>query len=599
MKIIPKNQLEELRARSDIVEVIGGYLRLQRAGSAFKALCPFHKEKTPSFHVNPARQIFHCFGCGAGGDVFRFVVQHQGVDFMTAVRILAQRAGLAIELEEDGAEKKSEREVLFAVLQATADFYHRVLMEHATAAEARDYVRSRDLETAAQTFHFGYAPAQPDAMLKFAEARKFDPSLLETAGILARAEGRAGWYDRFHGRLIIPIADELGRVIGFTGRVLPSDASPAKYVNSPETALFRKSRVLFAFDRARRAIVRSRCAILCEGQIDVIRCHLAGLENAVAAQGTAVTEEHAHLLRRYADEVVLMLDADAAGQSAALRSAETLLSAELSMRVATLPPGEDPDSLIRRAGAAAVERVVANAVSVIRFLVDVREAQGEMADEAGVRRTARAALDLIAASPAPTQRELMLREAAARLRLSESALREQMRRRPRRPLFRGTDDDRGSAAPRPPHPPEETGALGVALKHPDTWPLFQRHLPERLLTDPACVRIYRVLLATPPEEWTARLFAPEVDAEAASLASELLAAPEMVRGETYAPETAAKDYLRALWRNELQRQRNRLLRATHPGPDQEQKINLLCHHIGLLTMEWDDAEAVMELHEDE
>ncbi len=600
MKKVSQAQLDELRARSDIVEVIGNYIRLQRAGASFKALCPFHKEKTPSFHVNPARQIYHCFGCGAGGDVFRFIMQHQGVDFMTAVRILAQRAGMVIEFEEGPGEKKSEREVLLHVLQTVADFYHRVLLEHSSAAEARAYVRSRDLEVAAQIFRFGFAPVQSDAMLKFAEAKKCAPALLEKAGILARAEGRGGWYDRFRGRLMIPIADELGRVIGFTGRVLPSDDSPAKYVNSPETPLFRKSRVLFAFDRARRAIVNSRTAILCEGQIDVIRCHLAGIENAVAAQGTAVTEEHAHLLRRYADEVVLMLDADEAGRNAALRNAETLLAAELSIRIATLPAGEDPDSLIRKSGREAFERIVAAAVPVIPFLVDLREARGETTDEAGLRRVAREALDLIAASPSPMQRELMLRQAAARLRLPEAALREQMRRNRPRASARGTESAVATASSsRPSHPVEELGVMSVALRYPEVLPLFRRYLPERLLTDPICVQIYRILHAVSPEEWPSRLFAPDCDPEVAHVASEILASPPKVKGEVYAPEKAAKDYILALWRIELQRQRDRLRRLPGEDPAREQEINMLCHHIGLLKRGWKDAEPFLELQEEE
>ena len=599
MKTVPKTQLDELRARSDIVEVIGSHLRLQRAGSTFKALCPFHKEKTPSFHVNPSRQIFHCFGCGAGGDVFSFVMKREGVDFMTAVRMLAQRAGMVIETVDEDPQNKSEKEQLFQVHAALATFYHRVLMEHPSAADARAYLKSRDLlDEAAKKVQFGFAPDIPDALLKFAAARKYDPALLEKAGILARAEGRADVYDRFRGRIMIPICDELGRVIAFTGRILHPEASPAKYVNSPETPLFRKSRVLFALHLARRAIVDARRAVLCEGQIDTIRCHLAGLENAVAAQGTAITEEHARILRRYADEIVLMLDADTAGQNAALRSAELLIASELSVRVAALPPGEDPDSLIRKAGRAAVERAIEQAVPALVFLVNLQEARGELASEAGIARVTRAVLKLIAAAPSPTHQERLLRQAAARLRLSDAALRQDLHRIVGARRGR-TDLSVEAAETHPEHPADEIGALRTALRNPSLLPLFRSFLPERLFLDAICARLYRLILSVPSNQLTAEACAPSEAPEVGRLLSQLLSEieSETVRREIYTDEHAARDYILKLWRNDLQRQRDGLIRSATVDPDAEQKINDLCLHLAALRRGWDAALPFLELHE--
>lgn len=598
MKTVPKAQLDELRARSDIVEVIGSYLRLQRAGSSYKALCPFHKEKTPSFHVNPARQIFHCFGCGVGGDVFSFVMKYEGVAFADAIRILARRAGMVIETVEEEPKSKSEKEQLLQVHEMLAAFYHRVLLEHPSAADARAYLKSRDLlDEAAKRFRFGYAPDVPDALLKFAAARKIEPALLERAGVLARSEGRSDLYDRFRGRVMIPICDELGRVIAFTGRILNPEASPAKYVNSPETPLFRKGRVLFALHLARRAIVDARQAILCEGQIDTIRCHLAGIENAVAAQGTAVTDEHARILKRYADEVILMLDADTAGQNAALRSAELLIGAELSVRIAALPAGEDPDSLIRKAGRAAVERVIEQARSAVEFLLDVQAARGELASEAGVARAARSALELIAASPSPTHRDLMLRQAAARLRLSESSLREQLRRVIRARAVRRDYEAEAEETP-PTHPPDEVGALRTLLRNPGLLGQYRAFLPERLFVDADCARLYRLFLAEPPERWTAEACAPTEAPEVGRLLAQLCAENEAQLGkrEIYTDEDALRDYILKLWRNDLQRRRDRLLRAATPGPETEQEVNHILHYLGLLRRGWDAAVPFMELH---
>jgi len=267
---------------------------------------PFHREKTPSFQVNPARQIYHCFGCGAGGDVFRFVQEREKVDFLTAVQILARKAGVTIELSEEDRRDASGKDLLYKIHEEAAALYRRVLLQDPAAAPAREYLRQRQLDApAAEKFQIGYAPERP-AMLAWGASKKYPPEALETAGLLLRgdsARGRGGeWWDRFRNRVMFPIRDEQGRVIGFSGRVLRAEDHPAKYVNSPETPLFHKSRVLYAIDQARHAIIDARQAILCEGQIDTLRCHLAGLTNVVAAQGTAVTEEHARILKRYADE---------------------------------------------------------------------------------------------------------------------------------------------------------------------------------------------------------------------------------------------------------------------------------------------------------
>ncbi|MBN1557929.1 MAG: DNA primase, partial [Lentisphaerae bacterium] len=446
-KIVPKRVLEEIRFRNDIVETVSRCLDLKRSGNTFKALCPFHKEKTPSFHVNPQRQIYHCFGCGAGGDVFAFVQQYEGVDFMTAVRMLAERAGVQLDLE-DGEPGVSNKQALFDLLADVAQRYHRVLLETKSGARARRYLAQRDLsEAVIADFQIGYAPNRWDAVLNWGRKQKFPVERLEEAGLIVAgskpgAQGR--YYDRFRNRVMFPIRDEQGRVIGFSGRTLDDAADAAKYVNSPETPVFRKSRVLYGLDRARRAVTEAREAILCEGQIDVIRCHQAGFPAAVAPQGTALTEDQVRMVRRYADGVVLVFDPDRAGQDAAVRAAGVAIGAGLAVRVAALPPGQDPDTLIRERGARAFGEILEQAGSAVHFQIEVLSRRENVRSEVGLMRVARAVLGTISRTPNAVQRAALVQEAASLLNIPVSALQDDLRTAMRR--SRGTAPARGGAA---------------------------------------------------------------------------------------------------------------------------------------------------------
>ncbi|HEY8240720.1 MAG TPA: DNA primase, partial [Kiritimatiellia bacterium] len=312
MKIIGKQTIEEIRSACDIVDIVGSYIQLKKGGpGSLKALCPFHKEKTPSFTVNPSRQIFHCFGCGEGGDVFKFVQKYENVDFPTAARMLAERAGIQVEFDAADDGEIKAKDILYRIHEELAQFYHRVLIESAPGEPARKYLAERDIgPDVIEQFLIGFAPNRYNTLATWAEKKGYQPAQLELAGVLTRREESDEPYDRFRNRVMVPIRDDQGRVIAFSGRIMEADAKAAKYVNSPETPLFRKGRVLYALDKAKRPILESRTAILCEGQIDVIRCHAGGITTAVAAQGTALTEDHARLLKRYADAVVLVMDAD-------------------------------------------------------------------------------------------------------------------------------------------------------------------------------------------------------------------------------------------------------------------------------------------------
>ena len=398
-KVIPKSVLEDIRSANDIVEVVGTYLQLKRGGSAHKALCPFHKEKTPSFSVNQQRQIYHCFGCGAGGDVFKFVMEYENVDFSTAARMLAERAGIRLEWADTDESGGPAKDSLLKIHEEVALLFHRALLETPGAEQARQYLKERELdEKTVKDFLIGHAPNGRDALFRWCRKKKYSIDLFVAAGLIMKSE-QGDVYDRFRNRLMFPIRDELGRVIGFSGRILEKSDKLAKYVNSPETAIFKKGRVLYALDKAKRNILDSKTAILCEGQIDVIRCHMAGIHTAVAAQGTALTDDHARLLKRYADSVVIVLDADKAGQDASLRSAEALLGAGLSVSIAALPKGDDPDSLIRKNGGQAFLDVVKNAKSVLAFQIDVlRSRENLTTQEAAILRATRAVLETIGQS---------------------------------------------------------------------------------------------------------------------------------------------------------------------------------------------------------
>ncbi|MBI5801152.1 MAG: DNA primase [Verrucomicrobia bacterium] len=363
--LISPQKLEEIRAASDIVDVIGGYLGpLKRAGANFVTLCPFHSEKSPSFNVNPGRQIFHCFGCHKGGDVFTFVKEYENLSFIEAVRRLAERARIVLEFEDNphARQQRGEKESLLHLHEEICKRWQTALANDAAGQIARDYLAKRGVSAEAEKlFRLGYAPDLWDDTVNWAKSRNLDLALVERGGLIIRKEGADHFYDRFRGRLMFPICDEQGRVVGFSGRVLAGDEKTAKYVNSPETPIFTKGRVIFGLDKSKRAVADKDCAIICEGQLDLIACFMADVKNVVAPQGTALTADHCRILKRYADEVVLCFDSDNAGQNAAVRSLDILLASGLAIRVATVPAPHDPDSFIKAYGGPAFDQLIANA----------------------------------------------------------------------------------------------------------------------------------------------------------------------------------------------------------------------------------------------
>ena len=431
---IPESIIEEIKARTDLSDLIAGYgIQVKRAGGSYKACCPFHHEKTPSFHIQPAKGYYHCFGCGESGDVIKFVMKYEGLSFMEAAHKLASACGLEIETKDDP--EAAVRKRLFALHAELAAFYRRCIKEAKEASRAREYLASRDLsDEVAEKFQIGYAPQSADAMLTWAKKHGFTTRELEIAGVLKPPLYQDGrWYSPFAGRLMFSIRDRQGRVIAFSGRTLETDKTKmrgGKYVNSPITPIFKKSNVLYAFDLAAGKIANAkpvREAIVCEGQIDVVRCHACGFDTAVASQGTAFTADHVQMLKKVADAAVLVFDGDAAGQKAAVSTAGEMLSVGMTVRVAKLPQGDDPDSLLRSKGADAFKACLDNAVSIVAFQVDVAQSKESNPDSYdAISRTGRAVLELVKKCPGAVMRAGLMQEASTLLKIPVSALEEDL-----------------------------------------------------------------------------------------------------------------------------------------------------------------------------
>jgi DNA primase len=352
--------VQQIKDRLNIVDVVGPYVKLTKAGKYHKGLCPFHKEKSPSFMVTPDRGFFHCFGCGKGGDLFTFVEEMERVDFKGALKILAEKAGVPIVYGQ--GEDKSARDRLYAVLEAARDFF----VAHLDSA-ARGYLVDRGILGPLVTqWSLGYAPAEWRALVDHLRTKGFPDADMLSAGLGKKKEGTPHLYDTFRGRIIFPIRDSSGRVIAFTGRIFPNEEGQAKYLNSPETALFEKSKVLYGIDIAKGGIRSLNSAILVEGQVDLLMAHQAGYTNTLALSGTAFTDEHAALIKRHTENLVIAFDGDRAGIAAAGRAASIALSAGLNVKVAAMPPGEDPADLIRR-DSALWKQAIRDAVHVIDF----------------------------------------------------------------------------------------------------------------------------------------------------------------------------------------------------------------------------------------
>lgn len=445
---IPDQTIQQVLAATDIVDLIGRTVKLRKNGSNYVGLCPFHTERTPSFNVYPHNHSYYCFGCQASGTAARFLMEHEGLPFVEAIKRLAEAAGIRIEEEVWDANTEREakhRAALKRLMEDITAWYHSLLLRHEMAAEAREYLKSRGFTSAvAKNWQLGYAPAQDMWVRRWASEKGYSDQLMHDAGILKRTDdGRS--YSFFQHRMMIPIRNENGECIAFSGRLLVADAKAQKYKNSPETMLFSKSKVLFGFDKARRFISKTARAIICEGQLDTVAVFEAGIQNVVGTQGTAFTEHHAKMLRRQCSEVVLCFDSDNAGYNAAEKSFKILSPAGLVVKVAKLPKGEDPDSFIKKHGGDAFLGVIDKAVDFLDFqIAHKKSTQGN--DLRSQVMLAEQTAVTIALNPSVSARDFMIRAHAAQLGLSEDALRSQVNTFVRRQARSGEENQQTTSA---------------------------------------------------------------------------------------------------------------------------------------------------------
>lgn len=524
--LIAEEKIAEIRARTDIAALVGQYVRLRRHGSSFRGLCPFHSEKTPSFYVHPLRHFFHCFGCQASGDAIRFLMRIESLAFPEALKTLADRCGLELGELAGPANpavdaQRQRRDRSLGLLNEVAEFFVRQLHEQPMAKGAWEELERRRITPAtAATFRLGLAPAAWDALARHLQQLGIAAAEAESLGLVVAKRGGQGHYDRFRNRLMFPVLDAAGHVIGFSGRALPnsaaagdtaggSDQAPPKYINSPESPVYHKGEALFGLHQARVAIRQQGYALLCEGNFDVLALHQAGFAHTAAPLGTAFTATQAQLLRRYTDKVVLMFDGDAAGQKAVLHAQPLLHASGLSGRVVVLPVGEDPDSFLRRHSAKELRQHIESAPSLLEHLIDV--AAIDSAGDAAAKAAAIATIGpLLAQVDNAVEVQIYLERIARRFEVRDlDAVRQQLRAGVR------LSPERRTASPPNTVPTAKSAALarqkakvgtvrlsprrlleyklfGILLDQPSLFGTVEAQRLDELLTDSALRNIFRI-----------------------------------------------------------------------------------------------------------
>jgi len=427
--MIPDSKKEEIREAADIVEVVEDYVKLKRSGRSYKGLCPFHDEKTPSFHVTPDLGIYKCFGCGESGDVFNFVMEMEGIGFVEAMRTLADRYGVSLPEEEDPEfdEEHHLREGIYHALRYAGVFFYRKLMESEEAEPARHYLHKRGYNRKViKKFGLGFAPDGGDKLYRAATDSGLNEQYLVEAGLIKPSQRGEGYYDTFRGRLIFPIFNPSGKVIAFAGRIIGSE-NTAKYINSPQTRVYNKSEVLYGVNFAKNAIRKNGDVLLVEGYTDVITLHQSGIENVVASSGTSLTPGQVHLLHRYGDAITMIYDSDSAGQAAMKRGINIALAEGMDVRLLELPEGEDPDSFVRQFGKDSfLELEEEESEDFLSYLVHKAQGEGRWDQPAEKKKVISEALESIAHIPDQVGRETYVQHLNQMAKVGDRALFEEL-----------------------------------------------------------------------------------------------------------------------------------------------------------------------------
>ena len=525
--MIPDDMVEEVRAAADIVDVISEFVQLKKAGREYKANCPFHEERTPSFYVVPAKGFYKCFGCGKSGDVFSFVMERQGLDFVEAVKHVAGRAGVQVREVTRSQEEEDPNRPLYEINGFARDWFRRQLEDPAVGAVAREYLEGRGIGAeVAERYGLGFAPDQWRELRDAAAKHGLGEDLMLEVGLLGSSERSREPYDRFRGRIIFPIEGRSGRVIAFGGRVLQGDGKDApKYLNSPETPIYHKGSNLYGLSWARHSIRREETALVVEGYMDVVSLAAHGFENVVAPLGTALTPEQAKLLSRYTTRVLILFDSDAAGLKATFKAGDTLLEAGLHPAVVTLPPGEDPDTLVRSAGAEGLERYLDQAVDVLDRKLQILDEKDYFSSIERTRSAVDRLLPTIRAASDPALHDIYVAKVADRTGVRRETLEAEMKRAGiGSPQARV--DTRPSAprvtAHRIPKLGAERSLLLLMTKNPDFIERAGEHLGPGDFMDSTYRTIFQALLDDPG------LCAPpeSMDPVAVQRLNELLSDPE-------------------------------------------------------------------------
>ena len=495
--LIPPDKLEQIRSASDIVDVIGATLPLKRAGANFVALCPFHREKSPSFNVNPHRQIFRCFGCGKGGDVFKWIQEYEGLSFVEAIKRLADRANIPLEFDNTpgAAQSRHLKDTLLQMHEQICQRWQNAIASDASGQVARDYLAKRGVsEEGVKLFRLGAAPDAWDDTVNWAKSKGYELPVVEQAGLIIRKEETDRYYDRFRGRLMFPICDEQGRVIGFSGRILSGDEKIAKYINSPETPIFTKGKVFFGLDKSKRAIHDAGFAVICEGQLDLIACYMAGVKNIVAPQGTAFTGDHARILKRHGEEVVLCFDSDSAGQNATVRALDGLLGAGVAIRVATVPAPHDPDSFIKAHGGEAFQQLIAKAEGFFDFFLNRLCSTNDLTTDRGRVAVTKSMAEALQKTGSAMLLDTYAQKTAQRLGVAAESIRAEFKKisKPRPFNPEPAEDDsipEQEQAEAAPPPDREFWLLRFLLQHDEQMEWVVHHLDLNWLQHSAVRRI--------------------------------------------------------------------------------------------------------------
>ncbi|MBI4121926.1 MAG: DNA primase [Parcubacteria group bacterium] len=474
--------VEEIKQRLDIVDVVGQYVQLKKAGANHKGICPFHRENSPSFMVSQTKQIWHCFGCNEGGDMFSFIEKTEGLDFYGALKLLADRAGVKIE-KTQSPQAADKKERLRDIVELSAKFFHKILTEHPQSQAARDYAASRALsKETIDRFVIGYAPDTWDVLLTFLKQRGYSAAEAAEAGLAVFNQERNSFYDRFRGRLMIPLRDVQGRIVGFTARAIAKDFVGGKYINTPQTPLYDKSRVVFALSEAKQAIKEAGCVVVVEGNMDAIASHQVGVKNVVAVSGTAFTEAQISQLKRFTDTLVFSFDADAAGELAQGRGIELALRQGMNVKVLTLPYGKDPDECIRKDLALWIGAITA-AQPVLDAVLNRALAKNDRHSSAGKKQITSDVLMVLRYLSNPVEREHYVRLLADELQVSAAILYELLKKfeadRPAATTKEGkqkTAAGGGDKAPALPSTPEEDALrdiLALVIVRPELIDTFE------------------------------------------------------------------------------------------------------------------------------